>query len=128
MEHIKKRRKKIRLPVDLAGKNGEFPEPNAPLKERVEQIKFLRGYLNDISRGTANKVVNTAMKVLQERRIKNNPEFYARNPELIRDYDKDPVRITDTNIIERVNKVLGSKKKKQKPVQTTIDVFPMVQR
>lgn len=72
LEHINRRRKTVRLPVDLAGKNGEFPQPNASLKERIEQIKFLTGYLSDIRRANEDKVVATVMKVLREKRKKSN--------------------------------------------------------
>jgi hypothetical protein len=71
VEKAKKRRKQIRLPVDLAGKNGEFPQPNASLKERIEQIRFLTGYLSDIRRANEDKVVATVMRVLRENRKKS---------------------------------------------------------
>jgi hypothetical protein len=76
IKHLKKRlerrkRQSVRLPIDLTGHNGEFPEPNATQEERTEQIKFFTNYLADVLRPTFEnraKIVRRMMKEEHQRK------------------------------------------------------------
>jgi hypothetical protein len=75
IDRRKKKQERVRLPVDLTA-SGVFPPPEGTrIKERLEELKRMVGFLQDVKRHTNDRKAQIIVRTLKEKRlIKMNTE------------------------------------------------------